>query len=501
MGSRKIAKNVTSSLALQICSVICGFIVPYLILNCYGSEVNGLVNSISQFLSFISLMELGVGAVVQSALYKPLAENDHHQINSIITSAEKFFRIIGIMLTVYTVILIVGYPFISNQKFGYVYTATLILAISVSTFSQYYFGVVDRLLLVADQRGYVQYNAQIITLILNTLACVVLINLGCSIHVVKLTTSLIYLARPIYLRAYVKKHYTINRREYYTEEPIRQKWNGIAQHVSSVVLNNTDTIVLTVMSTLSNVSIYSVYNLVVSGLKQLFEVSTSGVEAALGELWAKQKFNEVKALHNKTEWVIHTLVTYVFACAAILIVPFVTVYTRNVTDAKYEQPLFALLIVLAHTVHCYRLPYHMMIKASGHYKQTQKCYIVATVINLMVSILAVRLCGLIGVAIGTLVAMLYQTLWMANYNMKNLVPEKWQAFLKQLLADALSFSICYCLSSGFVKLQSKTYLSWICVAFATAILVGCIMGIVNFIMYRSNVIGVLNKIRERLPVK
>lgn len=72
------------------------------------------------------------------------------------------------------------------------YTALLIAAICISSFAQYYFGIVNSLLLNADQRGYIQYVAQIITLILNTFACYIIIKLGASIQIVKLTTSLIF---------------------------------------------------------------------------------------------------------------------------------------------------------------------------------------------------------------------------------------------------------------------------------------------------------------------
>lgn len=63
-----------------------------MILESFGSDVNGLVNSITQFLGVITLLDLGVGAVVQSALYKPLAENDTDTISKIYVSANKFFR-------------------------------------------------------------------------------------------------------------------------------------------------------------------------------------------------------------------------------------------------------------------------------------------------------------------------------------------------------------------------------------------------------------------------
>ena len=62
--TQKLKLNTVTSLINQRVLIICGFIVPVLILHAFGSAVNGLVNSITQFLGFISLLELGVGAVV-----------------------------------------------------------------------------------------------------------------------------------------------------------------------------------------------------------------------------------------------------------------------------------------------------------------------------------------------------------------------------------------------------------------------------------------------------
>ena len=243
---------------LQITTIICGFILPKLILSNFGSDVNGLVNSITQFLQIFAFLDLGVGAVFQSSLYKPLADNDIVKISEIYVSGQKFFTRLAEILLGYVIVLIVVYPFIANQNFGFTYTATLIVAMSVSSFAQYYFGMANGLFLTADQRGYIQYNVQIITLILNTLSCYILIYLGASIHIVKMTTSLIYLIRPIVLKVYVDKHYSINKKAVYTDEPIKQKWNGLAQHIASVVLDSTDTIVLLFFHVGKCVNLFSV---------------------------------------------------------------------------------------------------------------------------------------------------------------------------------------------------------------------------------------------------
>ena len=138
-----LALNTSSSLIFQLTTIVCGFIVPRLILKSYGSEVNGLINSIMQFLAIISFLELGVGAVIQSSLYKPLAENDYNQISRVMVSGQKFFSRLATILLVYVVILMGIYPLIAKTNFGFLYTATMILVISISSFAQYYFGTVS----------------------------------------------------------------------------------------------------------------------------------------------------------------------------------------------------------------------------------------------------------------------------------------------------------------------------------------------------------------------
>lgn len=490
-----LAKNTAASLIAQITTLICGFILPRLFLQHYGSEVNGLVNSISQFLSVIAFLELGVGAVVQSSLYKPLAEKDNQQISKVMVSANKFFQRLARILLVYVISLMIIYPFIANQNFGFIYTATLIAAISISSFAQYYFGIVNSLLLNADQRGYIQYNAQTVTIILNTIVCAIMISMNGTIQMVKLVTSLIYLARPVILQIYVNNHYAINWKIKYTQEPIKQKWNGVAQHVASVVLDGTDTIVLTVFSTLSNVSIYSVYFLVVKGVKTLFLSVTNGIQALIGELWAKQELDQLKSFFGWIEWLIHTGTTYVFSCTAALIVPFIQVYTLGIRDANYIQPTFAILLTLANAMHCLRLPYNIMVLAAGHYKQTQRNYIVAAILNIVVSVLTVKIWGLIGVAIGTLVAMTYQTIWLAIYDSRHFIYWPLKKVIRQFLVDIISSFLIISFGSHIV-LKDITYFNWFFMAIKVAIVALFVAFCLNSLFYRSKMHRLMLKFRK-----
>ena len=490
MRGKRLAINTLSSFIFQICTILCGFILPRLILKSFGSEVNGLVNSITQFLGIISFLELGIGAVIQSSLYKPLSEKDSTQISKVIVSGQKFFSKLAFILLVYIVILMIIYPVITDQKFGFLYTSTLIGIIGISSFAQYYFGIVNRLLLTADQKGYISYNAQTVTLILNTFTCFVLIKLGATIHLVKLTSSLIYVMRPLVLMFYVKKHYQIDWKITYDEEPIKQKGKGVAQHLAAVVLDSTDNIVLTLFAGLKAVSVYSVYNLVVTGVKQLLMSMTNGIQSLVGELWAKQEWDNLRSFFGWVEWGLHTGTVFVFGIASILIIPFVTVYTNGISDINYVQPLFGMLLVMANAGHCLRLPYNIMILAGGHYKQTQSNYIIAALINIIVSVLAVKQWGLVGVAIGTVIAMFYQTIWMAVYNSRNLIRWPLKKFLKQIFVDSISVVVLH-LATSFFKMNGRSYLDWGVLAVKVTIISLIVISIINLIFYRNYMSGLV----------
>ena len=95
--------NIFSSIILQIVAMGCGLIIPKLILSTFGSEVNGLISSLNQFLSYISLVEGGLGSVILAALYFPLAKNDNKKLSAVVNAANHFFRVIAYIFIVYCV--------------------------------------------------------------------------------------------------------------------------------------------------------------------------------------------------------------------------------------------------------------------------------------------------------------------------------------------------------------------------------------------------------------
>lgn len=464
--TRKLARNSITSLIYQFVLVVSGFILPRIIMGHYGSLTYGLVSSVSQFLGLITFCELGIGAVIQSSLYKPLVENDLLTVSRVFVSSQKFFNKITIIIVCYIIALIIGYPLFVDSSFDFLLTTGLIIAISITYIFQYLFGITNQLLLDADQEVSVEVLPQIIATIIATGLSILLIELDFSIVQVKAVSALVYIVRPVYLSWYVKRHYQIDRKVTYTEEPIKQKWNGIAQHISTVVLRNTATICLSLFGNLIFVAIYSVYSMVVKAFSQAIESISISLTSFLGIKIAESDLEESNKAFGFVEFIYHNLMTLLFSLMAILIVPFVRVYTAGIDDANYVQPLFAILMVSGYYIANLRIPYHVVIKAAGHYKQTQTSAIIEASLNVIVTLVLIKLSPLLAVSVGFLTAMIYRTVYYIWYLRDNILYRQVKTFLKYCVTDLLLIAIIVAASLLFSKYTVNNYFTWIIYALA-----------------------------------
>lgn len=496
MRKKLFVLNFVTSFSCQIVNLVCGFILPKLILSAYGTEVNGLISSVNQFLTVVSLTEFGMTAVIQSSLYGALAEKDTNKISEIMTSASKFFGKIGKVLMLYVFALGALYPVLVQTNFDYMFVFTLIIILSVNSIAQYLLGITNDQLISADQHAYVTSLTALLTTILNTVLCYFVINMGAGVHVVKATTALVFLIRPIVSSIYVKTHYHINRRAKYEKEPIKQKWNGVSQHIAYYVFSSTDIIVLTLLSSLENVSIYSVYTMILNGLKQLCSLFENGMKPLLGEAWAKRDEDKLKMYFSAYEVVMHLGSIFVFGTASTLILPFVSIYTKGVSDANYVVPAFSFWITIAYVVLNIRNPYNALIQAAGLYRETQVNYAVTAGINIVVSVAMVYRLGLIGVAIGTLIAALYQDLWQGHFLYKRILKYSNERLLKLILCDIGCFALGKAFSA-LLNTRVSTYISWVVSAIPVAVVWLLLVVVGTAILFREEFVLIVSLVYKK----
>lgn len=501
MRTKKAIYNILTNLLLQIAMVIYGFVVPKIIIDHFGSDVNGLTVSITQFLAYITLLESGFGPVVKAALYKPIANKDKKVILGILRTSEKFFRRIALIFIGYIVVLCIFFPLIAKADFDAIFTISLVIVIGLSTFAEYFFGMSYRLFLQAKQKTYIISIIQILTYILAILLVIILALLNADVIIIKLTTGLVFLLRPLIQNLYVRKKYNINLKEAPSEYPIKQKWDGLAQHIAWVIHDNTDITILTIFTNLAEVSVYSVYRIVLSGIKRIIQAFNNGIDSMFGDMIAKKEEENLRNKFSSYELLYMMITTILFTTTLLLITPFVQVYTKDVTDTDYIRPLFGYLLTISEFIWAIRLPYNSLTIAAGHFRETRVGAWVEAMVNIIISVVLVSNFGMVGVAIGTIVAMLIRTAEFVYHANKHILKRSVWSSIGKILISALIAAIGLVVFNLAGEFTPNNYIDWVCRAILVVLIVTPITLLSYCIIYRKDMRRVVLKVKSMIKRK
>lgn len=424
MRSKKVFINSSVSLFELFVTTLVNFAIPYLIIHHYGSTTNGLISSITQFLSYITLVESGIGAIGRASFYHPLAQNDTLKISVIFRALESFYRKLAFVFLIYCGVLTYIYPKYISHEFSWFYISSLIVILSINVFIQYYIGITYQTLIHADQKKYIPSIIYSCSLLLSLVISSVLIYLKLSIQCVEIGIILALCIRPISILIYGKRRYHIQNNVKTETNVLANRWDGLAHHIAFFIHKNTDIVLLTMFAGLNEVSIYAVYMLVVSGCSKLVNTFSNNLEPFFGNMLSKSELTVLQKRFNLCVVITNQFAILVFVVAGALLSSFIKVYTYNIKDVDYLRPSFGAIMLAAEAMYCIRLPYQAVAYAAGRFKETRNGAIIEAVLNIFISLLFVSRYGLIGVSFGTFTAMLFRTLQYIYFYHTNIIKSR-----------------------------------------------------------------------------
>lgn len=420
----RIKKNLIVGSIGQLVTMILGILLPKLVITSYGSEVNGLLSSVTNIYAYIALVEAGVAAASCQALYKPITEHNQSKINAILSATNSYYHKTGYIYLSLIVGFSVLYPLLIQSEIPFFVIFLVILFNGIGNVINYFFHGKYMILLKADGKNYVRTGLELFTNTAKQILKIVLIQLGYNVVYVQLVAMLISLVQMIYITYYIKKHYSwIDLKVIPDRDSISQSKNVVVHEINYLITANVDTVLLTVFKSLKTVSVYSLYNMLFSTINKLLRIIRDSFEFKIAHLFYedREKFQDAYYLF---EVFYITLTFAVFSVANFFVLPFVALYTENVSDAEYVLPLVPILFVLINLLSAGRYPSDAMIHIAGHFKQTQKSAVVETSINIVLSLILVQFFGIVGVLIGTILSSLYRTNYLIQYVNKYILYRK-----------------------------------------------------------------------------
>ena len=504
----RFVQNTVFTAAYQFTAMLMGFVTPRLMMLLYGSQVNGLIVSATEFLTYFRLVEAGLAAAAVYSLYQPLAKKDHDAVSAIVSAARQFYNIAGWMFVGLTVLFAVIYPFfvpiqtLEGDWMGYWSVFLLICAMGVSGALEFFTLSRYRVLLTADQRTFMVSLASMTSLLLQTTVIVVLAYMHVNIILVRLLASLTIAIRPLILGHYVKKEYPqINAFAKPDKVALSRRWDAMYQQFTTA-FHQSAAIMLTTIITrnAAMISVYGTYHMVTVGLWGILKMTTTGIYSGFGDLIVRGQQEKFQQAYRDFEYLYLAITTMLFSAAAILIVPFVVLYTDKITDANYSAPLIGLMVVLEAVTDHGKMPMDLMITASGKFRETRH-HCTAQVATAVLLGLTLGYWGLqtsltmaiVGILSGIIISNILRAVLQLGFVPKHITHLPWQWTLKRILLMFVEVAIIAGPFLAFHILDINGFFKWITLAVPLCIYSGAVTLGFGWIFERESVLSLVGR--------
>lgn len=406
---KKIRNNLIVGITSQILTILLGIIVPRLTLTSYGSEINGLLNSVTQIYSYIGLLEAGVGFATIQALYKTIGQNNRTETNAVLAATNRFYHRTGLLYLIAILVFSCVYPLIVLTDVPVITIVLVIVFNGLGNVIGFFFQGKYFLLLQAEGKNYIQTSLNMATNVFKNVAKIVLMSCGFDVVFVQAIAMAVSLIQMVYVTWYIHSRYKwIDLSVKPDYSAIAQSKNVLVHQISGLIFNNTDMIILSAFCGLKVVSVYSMYTLLFGMISMALNTISSSLIFTLGQTYHQSRERFLKLYHCFEVYYMATVFA-LYSIANFFILPFMKLYTSGIHDIDYIDPKLPLLFISTYLLSCGRSAPNQVINIAGHFKSTQTRAIIESSINLIVSLLAVQKFGIYGVLMGTLAALLYRT--------------------------------------------------------------------------------------------
>lgn len=476
---RKLSFNMLTGAVYRVLTVLTGLAVQRYVLSAYGSDMNGVTASIGQILSYLVLLEAGIGAATVSSLHKPLKERDLEKASALLSASGRMYRRAGLLFLALLAVISTVLPLLTLGELAPVTVAALTLLTGLGNVISYLLVGKYTPLLTADGKIGVLYLTDSVTVLLSCASRILLMRAGADIVAVQAVLPICALLRAVTVTAYVKKHYfTVNYRAEPTDELKNVRRSAMTHQVVGLVVNHTDVTLLTLLSTMKSVSLYSVYHYIYSSISTLLEGSL--VQTMTGHLGSKaaESRESFNSAFTRFEALYNTALYLLLSVALALTLPFISLYTAGITDMEYSFPLLAVLFCLAAFLNLIRLPSIIAVNVYGYFKETERSAIIECAVNLGLSLVLFPFIGVYGLLLGTVAAYLFRTADTLRF-IYGKCGLSYRGLIRSNIGNVIASAAVILLFFVFFPVTSGSVIEWIIKAIAVTIASALIFAAVN----------------------
>lgn len=458
---KKTVINFVISIITQALTVFLGLIVPRIVLTHYGSDTNGLTNTIGQIFTYMALLEAGIALSARNAFYKPIRENDKYGISFVASLAKRYYKRITIIYFFAVLIISAVSPLIFKTNVDYLTILFYVLFEGLVAVVSFYFINTWSTFLRSNGDTYIISILALVSKILCYIVKIVLSLYGINIALIQIGYFVVSLIQLLLYFLIMKKKYGWIRYDIDTgDAKLPDKNANLISEIAWVVFSSTDMIVLSIFVSTSSSSVYSIYNMVFVALHGLLDAVYQSINYHLGQKYNSGDIEGYKRLHDLFNSIFIFGICLLMSVCYFLIIPFVKLYTNGVTDIDYIHPLLPILFSLVQILSWSRYISGNLIGISFRLKPAIKVNVAEALINLSLSLVLVHFFDIEGVLLATVLALPLKVIYCTYISDVVILKRKPFKTLSILLTNYAVFGISVTISH-LVNIQIENYIQFV----------------------------------------
>lgn len=375
------AKSAITSLLFTGVNGILSFFVTRAILIHYGSDFNGLNSTANQIINILLIVESGFTIASNVALFSPLAKQDDKTVSQIVSTTKHAFFWIGILFYGIGLVVIVIYSFFIHSESSQLEVIFIMLMALFPTGLNLLISTKYLTLFQSKQQEYVINMIKIASCILGQILVLIIGSMEAN----RLVVRLFMMVNPIMvivLVAFIGKkafsRYSTRLQPDYSL--IKGTRDLLAQRFLGMAYSTLPTLVISAQMGTVQTSVYGVYNMVVVLIKSIANAAINAPRMSLGALIAEGDKRKIADVFKQYELIVLMLITPMFMTYMVMILPFVRLYTKGVTDINYIDQKMAILLGVILITECVHIPSGIFINMAGCFKTARNIQILSAIV-------------------------------------------------------------------------------------------------------------------------
>lgn len=489
MQKKRVLKNLIVSFGSKLLTIALGFIVPRIVLVNYGSDVNGIINSITQIFSYMSLLEAGIALATRDMLYQPIVEKDRDGVSYVASVSKNYFKKFTVGYALGVLLLSIVIPLTWKSSVDKRIIFSLIFFEGMSGVLSFLFTQTQSAILRADGRDYVFSGVTALKSMLGQLGKIVIVSLSIRIDALQIVYCVITIIQIVIYKIYFKKHYGwINFKAAPKAAKLKNRSAYVTAEIAWVVFSSTDMVVLSTFVSTMISSVYSLYNLIFGSLTTILNTVYNSVVYLLGQAFY-ESIEKYTKLHDMFMSAFLGIPTIVMSACYILTIPFIRLYTAGITDINYIYEYAPLLFCIVQLLSFSSYVTKNLTNIGGYAKESGIVSVIEAATNLILSVILVHWFGIYGVLIATVVALPLKVVYCAYISDKKIMKRSCKKTVMILGANYLFFAAVV-VAEKYIHLNIENYLDFVVAGvFTTVICAVC--GVVVNIAANPDCVGIV----------